>query len=127
MDLSALPRQTQEMIELIGLRDTLALMQARGGLPLYIPLSAAKAGVLREILPTESVMILCQSHLRGTTLELPQAGALLRLARNEEIRASAECGCNNWELAKRHGLTRRQIINIKQNTGSDDDPNLSLF
>ena len=114
------------MIGLIGVSDTLALMKARGGLPLYIAMDAAKAGVLLEILPLAKVQILCESVLRGTTIELPKADAMLRCIRNIDIKTDIENGVNNWTLAKKHNLTRRQIINIKQQV-EVEELNLSLF
>ncbi len=102
----------RELIALIGIVDTLALLEARGGTPLRIPVSADRdsATLLKGILPRDAVVKLCGAW-PGRWLNLPKADRIVRQIRDYYLRQ------DRGELtapatALKYHLTRRQVINI---------------
>ena len=102
----------RELIALIGIVDTLALLEARGGTPLRIPVSADRdsATLLKGILPRESVIKLC-SRWPGQWLNLPKADRITRQIRDYYLRQD-RAALTAPATALKYHLTRRQVINI---------------
>lgn len=118
-----LPPQARQLVRLIGMAHTLTLLEKRGGVTLRIPVNAHEAVVLKEILPIEAIVKLCDA-MAGQRLELPKMDKIIVQIRNlamqnerKELSASS--------VALRYRLSRRQVINICRPTA--DDRQVDLF
>lgn len=129
VDTDRLPGQVRELVRLIGLAETLRLLQARGGIPTYVPYDPARAQVLCAILARHSVDALCRA-MGGQTIETPMPDRVLLQLRNRAIIEDRRRGHSHARLAREHRLSRRQIINILQQQETDaqtEDPTPDLF
>jgi hypothetical protein len=100
----------RELIELIGIVDALTLLERRGGVPLWVTVSADKADALKAILPWEAVVVLCAAK-GGRWLNLPKADRVVRQVRDYYLRLDRQV-MTAAETALKYRLTRRQVINI---------------
>lgn len=107
----SLPPQTKAFVALIGLAETIKLLQARGGSPLYIPKLSDKTRTLPEILQPDSIKKLATSAMAGHIIDLPKADKLLQQLRNLDI-ISQRGIKSRRELAKEFNLTTRHIQGI---------------
>ena len=106
-----LPPQSRAFIALIGLPETIKLLKARGGAPLYIPKHQDKTTVLAEILRPESISKLTISDMAGHSITLPKVDKLLRQLRNIDIISQRGIKTRR-ELALEFNLTTRRIQGI---------------
>lgn len=124
-----LPPQARQLVRLIGMPHTLTLLEKRGGMTLRIPIDPDKCVVLKAILPMEAIAKLC-AEMPGKRLELPKIDKIVKQIRNLAINNERKL-FSAPAVAQRHGLSRRQVINIskdqKDNRQRDllDDFNLS--
>ena len=63
----------------------------------------------------ESTEVLIRRQLGGDRHYIASTQAMECIARHANIRAAAENGISNAEIADRFGLSRRQVRNILQN------------
>lgn len=105
-------RQIRVLVGLIGLPETLKLLEALGGTPVNIPLLACKATRLKAILSSDSIEKLCEK-LGGQRLELPKNDKIMQQLRNHAIRR-LRGRKSAPQLAREFNLTRRMIIYISQ-------------
>lgn len=104
----------RDLIRLIGIVDTLALLEARGGIPLRIPVNADRdsAAVLKAILPPATVVKLCE-RWPGQWLNPPKVDRITRQIRDYHLRNDRE-QMTAPQTALKYHLTRRQVINISK-------------
>ena len=119
-----LPPQVRRLVKIIGLEQTWRLLEARGGIPTYIPEFPDRAGVLKEILTLESIRKLVSDFGSGRVIETPKSDKIKEQVRNLAIDSDAAAGMNNVELARKWDLTRRQIINIRSRLHGEAAPDL---
>ncbi|MGZ8153053.1 MAG: hypothetical protein ACXW1U_14500 [Methylobacter sp.] len=102
----------RDLVGLIGIINTLTLLEARGGIPLRIPVHADRdtANVLKAILPLEDVIKLCDKW-PGQWLNPPKPDRILRQIRDYYLRHDRE-QLTAPAVALKYKLTRRQVINI---------------
>jgi Mor family transcriptional regulator len=106
-----LPPQIRVFVTIIGLAETIKLLQARGGAPIRIPESSKQADVLSLIISPESVSKLRNSHLAGKMISCPKVDKLLQQVRNMDI-LSQKGITSRRQLAQRYDLSTRHVQNI---------------
>jgi len=126
-----LPPQSRAFIALIGLPETLRLLRAYGGTPVYIPKSSDNSKKLAEVLSTQSIDKLANTAMAGRFISLPKVDKLLQQIRNMDI-ISQRGIKSRRELAQEYNLTTRHIQGIwsvKPEKEQDDDtsPQYGLF
>lgn len=121
VDEKLLPPVARQLVRVIGMPETINLLQERGGIPTRMPTAAeAQHGVLGRILTPESIAALTKSDLAGKRLELPKADKALQQLRNLAI-AEARRTHTAPEVARMFRLTRRRVIMINNDVSQDDD------
>lgn len=115
---SLLPTQMRLLIKCIGLPETIALLKAKGGTTIRIPLSPDNCIQFDDILQPESIMKLT-ANLGGKVMELPKYDKIGIQLRDIAIRAARNNTSAN-KLAKDFGLSRRMIIYICGDTTVDN-------
>lgn len=108
----ALPDSMRELVELIGLPATLAIVEARGGIMLSVPKTVAETHWLVPLigLPALEQLVAVYS---GETIEIPRCAAALRALREQRIVQEAE-HASNATLARRYGYTIRGIRKLRR-------------
>lgn len=117
-----LPPQARQLVRLIGMANTLALLEKRGGVTLRIPVNAHEAVVLKEILPMEAIVKLCEA-MPGQRLELPKIDKIVKQVRNRVIKSERK-ELSAASVALRHNLSRRQVINLSKPDADDRQADL---
>lgn len=115
-----LPGILQELADLIGLPGTLKLVEAYGGVRLYVPKKIDAAHELARLIGLDHATTLAETYGGEDHFDIPRAVAATRAARDSRIRADRAAGMTHRELALRYGLTERQIRNILGDEGEDD-------
>jgi len=102
------PNSIQELADVIGLHNALALVKAYGGTRLAVPKLPATKPDLLSLLGEDSYKTLARSY-GGETLEIPRCAKLMTLARDIEILHGRrrKLGCR--ELAAQFAMTERGI------------------
>lgn len=121
--LPLLPPQVKLLAQIIGLHDVMALIEARGGLPVYVPKHADKAGELKTIISNAALRALCAEH-GGTTIDVPKLDVARGQLKAIIIRAERAAGASAREVAVRYRLTRRRVVQIGRDDPADDHPDL---
>lgn len=85
----SMPAMAREIAGLIGMPDTLRLVEALGGTTFPVPKRGNKLGELRfsmleQAVGVKAAEILCQQY-GGTNLYIPRCAEALRIARDAEI------------------------------------------
>lgn len=117
-----LPPQMRQFVRLIGMAHTLTLLEKRGGVTLRIPVNAHEAVVLKEILPLEAIVKLCEA-MPGQRLELPKIDKIVKQIRNR-VMTNERKHYSAASVALRHNLSRRQVINICKPAADDGQADL---
>lgn len=114
IDSSLLPPLLQDFERLIGLKATMDLVRAHGGLRIYIP-SPARVHPdhpIARLIGEPNLRRLAEVYGSEAHFPLPKAVQALLAVRNARIaREYATCKTAR-ELAAEHGLTERQIERI---------------
>lgn len=118
MQVHQLPPQIRVLVQVIGLRATLALLQARGGTPYTVPIDGGRSRVLCEIIGAHAAEKL-SARFKQRTLSLPKLDKAVKQIRDRRIRQDHAQGVSLSELAFRYRLTTRHISNIVQQQRED--------
>lgn len=110
IDLTQLPFVVQDIANVIGLEDTLKLIDRYKGTPMYVPMQVKAEGMILKVIGLNSTIKLIK-QFGGDTLDMPKCSAAIRTIRNNFILKSKLSVC---EVAKKFDLTPRQIRNIKK-------------
>lgn len=110
IDLTNLPFVVQDIANVIGLDDTLKLIDRYKGTPMYVPMQVKSEGLILKIIGLNNTVKLIK-QFGGETLDMPKCSAALRTIRNKIILNSSLSVC---EAARKFDLTPRQIRNIKK-------------
>ena len=131
----ALPHSLAEIIDAIGIGATLKLVEAFGGIRVYVPSAdtlrssqhlARDGHPLARAIGVEAACKLAQLRA-GEFLELPRATAYMRAMRDAAIRDGLE-NASAAALAQQYHTTRRNIFRIKAAGGdAADDAQPDLF
>jgi hypothetical protein len=110
IDFTQLPFVVQDIANVIGLEDTLKLIDRYKGTPMYVPMQVKAEGVILKSIGSNNTIKLIK-QFGGETLDMPKCSAAIRAIRNKIILNSSLSVC---EAAKKFDLTPRQIRNIKK-------------
>ena len=124
IDIKILPYVVQDIAHIIGLADTLKLVDYYKGRKMWVPAEFKPAHILCKIAGATSATKLIAEY-GGETLEIPKCDHAMRAVRNVQIIKSHQ---SQSQLAIEWALTVRQIRNIqgKENIGFDERQD-SLF
>ena len=125
IDIEYLPPLVQELIEVMGLPEAIKLLEARGGLPTYVPERPERSGVLSRIVSDVALCALCGRFGRET-LDLPKMDGITQQLRNRQI-VSAKGQVSGYDLAQQHGLSYRHVKRIWQKAKACDDRQADMF
>lgn len=115
----------QDLVGLIGLHPTMQLVQAYGGVRLYVPkLALDDDHSLVRLIGNEAVKKLQAMYGGEPHFDIPKAERALRAVRDAEIRAKRLCSSVRL-LALEYRLTERQIRTICGEM--EDDRQVGLF
>ena len=111
IEIHKLGTKTRRLIALIGLPETIKLLQARGGAPFFIPKHSDKTRTLQDILLPESIKKLSKSEMSNKIISLPKADKMLQQVR--DIYITSQRGLiSRRQLAKQFNITTRHVLNI---------------
>ncbi|MEM7251283.1 MAG: Mor transcription activator family protein [Pseudomonadota bacterium] len=119
-DLRRLPASVRELVELLGVPETVKLLRTFGGANLYVPKRVSQRMRLLSSVSREAAEQLC-AVFGGEVIELPKADHFTRQLRDREIVRHSAAGASRAELAAKFGLSRRQIGNIRRSYSIEDD------
>jgi hypothetical protein len=126
IDVDLLEPLLRQLVDLIGLPATMAIVDACGGTLLNIPRQADQNETLVRLVGPEKAAILGR-ELGPDRLLIPKAGPALQAARNRRILAELKTRSVR-QVARDFGLGERQVWYIKSQSGQiDDSTSLSLF
>ncbi|MEW5905120.1 MAG: Mor transcription activator family protein [Pseudomonadota bacterium] len=126
IDTDLLPLILQDIVELIGLPLTMTLVQARGGVRLYVPkLEMEDDHYLVQLLGREAAEKLQTMYGGDEHFDLPKAERAMLAVRDATIRRLRASGTSVRSLALEYGLTERQIYFICEDMV--DDRQMGMF
>lgn len=126
IDTDLLPPILQDIVALVGLPLTMTLVQARGGVRLYVPkLELDDDHYLVQLLGREAAEKLQNAYGGDEHFDIPKAERALRAVRDSKIRYQRRCDLSVSSLALEYRLTERQIRTICGELV--DDRQVSLF
>lgn len=111
IDTTIMPKQVQELIELLGVNEAYQFICQFGGQVKYIAKSPQRTSLKTAVKP-ENLAVLC-AHFGGITLEVPKREHFDRQIRNLQIKQDSGDGASRSELALKYNLSIRHIGNIK--------------
>jgi len=111
IDWNALPVTMARLKEVLGTDATLALIAAHGGGNLYVPSRLRQAHPLLQTLGPEAAARLARAY-GGERVDVPKIDAVLRQLRKKDILAARKQGESIADLALRHKLSRRRVLQI---------------
>lgn len=117
----ALPDSVQELVTVVGLTAALRIVEARGGIRLYVPMVASADHWLAALIGLPALEQLV-AYYQGDTLEIPRCVEALRAVRELEIVREAQRGASTAQLARRHGYTERGIRKLRRRVEAQYDP-----
>ncbi|MAZ33403.1 MAG: hypothetical protein CMO06_09690 [Thalassospira sp.] len=127
VDIDQLPQTAAEISEIVGIDAALRLVDAWGGVRIYVPRQIPDDHLLISTLGREEAELLAE-HYGGETILIPRCLAALRAVRNARICRERSEGHGIAVLALRYRLTERQVYAVL--AASDavaDDRQQSLF
>ncbi|MEO5340637.1 MAG: hypothetical protein H7837_08990 [Magnetococcus sp. MYC-9] len=110
-----LPASLTDMVEAIGLTNTLQVVKVYGGTRLFVPKQVHAQHRLANLLGMEQARRLSH-HFAGESLTIPRLAAAMRARRNQEIIRRYDAGESARQLAQAYHLTDRQIYTILSST-----------
>lgn len=124
IDTALLEPILRDLVELIGLHATMAIVAKHGGTLLYISVKGDECEALVALIGAQAAATLSR-HYGGERLFIPKALPALTAARNSNIKADRAAGTSLRELARRYRLGERRICQLLQ--GADEDTSPGLF
>lgn len=108
-----LPPLIQDLIRIMGLDATLALVEKYGGCVVHVPVSeAAIAGhYLLAVISPEALKALIAEY-QGEDINIPKAYRAIIAARNTRLKQDRQRGMTIRQLAQHYQLTERRIYDI---------------
>lgn len=116
IDEKILPFIVQDLANIIGLADTLKLVDHYKGTSMWVPAEFKPDHILCKIIGAESFIKLTKSY-GGEALEIPKCEDALRAVRNEKIRLSDK---SQSQLAREWDVTVRWIRELQKNMDCDE-------
>ena len=121
IDSSLLPPILRDIVDLVGMHPTMKLVEAYGGVRLYVPKGElAEDHYLVRLIGREAAEKLQAMYGGEPHFDIPKAERAMRAVRDARIRAQRP-GTSVRALALEHRLTERQIRTICGELGEDDN------
>lgn len=116
-----LPPKLREIAEFCGDETALLLLEHAGGGHVAVPQpdNLHPMHQLVEWLGPVLARSFCQAF-SGEIIQIPKAAAAMRIVRNRQIREERLAGASLFTLARRYGLTERQVMVIAGRAEPDD-------
>lgn len=111
MDINNLPQAMLDLIDATDLNTACCLVQAFGGVRVYIPHKLPANHSLVCVLGNARAEQLIKNY-GGESLNIPRCAHALRSLRNTKIKQDRDNGLTTSELSLRYGLTERQVYCI---------------
>ena len=111
IDIDQLPQSAAEIVEVVGVEAALRLVEAWGGIRLYVPQQMPEDHLLVSALGRAEAGQLADRY-GGETIQIPRCLHALRAVRNAHIRRERYDGASPALLALRYRLTERQVYSI---------------
>lgn len=106
-----LPPKLLEIAEYCGEKTAMDLLQNYGGGHLCVPQQVDAMHQLSQVLGVVAATAFCR-NFAGETIQIPKAAKAFRSLRNTEIRRLRAAGEPLFNVARKYGLTERQILTI---------------
>lgn len=119
-----LPGVLLEMVRLVGLPATLAIVRAYRGIQLYVPSRFDPDHPLVKLAGHAAAAALIERY-GGDKFDIPRALIAIKAVRDKRIRAERAAGATHARLAITYELTERQIRNILG--PEEDDRQMGMF
>lgn len=113
--LSDLPESLKNMVNVIGLAPTMAIVNAFGGTILFIPKKTNDRHRLINLIGIDQFKLIVSSF-GGNSFAVPRMANVIRSNRNREIVQRYDSGDSVYTLASAYKMTNRQIYNILSKT-----------
>lgn len=120
IDIDQLPQSAAEIVDVVGVEAALRLVEAWGGVRLYVPQQMPKDHLLVSTLGREEADELAARY-GGESIQVPRCLHALRAVRNTRMRRERARGDSPALLALRYRLTERQVYSILANTAEPED------
>lgn len=128
VSLADLPKSALDLIELIGMPATIALIEAMPAINFPVPrgednnvAGASRFAYLVDAVGDEAARILV-SHFNGTDMYVPSCKRAILRARDRKIVADYDAGTSIFELALKYKLSYRSIEMILKRTDTTPVP-----
>lgn len=108
---AALPDSLRRMAEQCGMDTVTALVNVFGGGHLCVPKTLSPGHRLLTALDPDAAQALVRCY-GGETVIIPKGDHTRRAERNQAIRQDRAAGAKVLDIARRHGLTERRILDI---------------
>lgn len=125
VDVKDLPPLAQELVALIGFSATIQLVEARPGIPTFIPKVLTPEHWLLGTLGQQQAEALVK-HYGGDTITVPNCKLAMVKIRQRLIVQTRADGYSQTEAALLHGVTPRWVREL-ESRDPEPDRNLSLF
>lgn len=106
-----LPKQLQQLINVLGQDAALHLVEHRGGVPLIVPKRVSTDHALCELLGPQAFAALVNEY-GGIRIELPKNDAVLQQLRHQRVRQLRLDGYSIDQIALKTKYSRRWVISI---------------
>lgn len=105
--LDDLPETVKDLVDVIGMKAAMRIVEKRGGIRLYVPKSAKDDHSLSTLIGLDNLEELVKIY-GGEEIEIPRCEEALRAVRQRQIIADLQSG-SCAEVALRHGYTERGL------------------
>jgi Mor family transcriptional regulator len=127
IDLDLLPSRIADLVDVIGLKAALVIVELRGGIRLTVPKKAAPEHWLAEHIGLDALAKLSKVY-GGETIEIDRCAAAIRAVYEARIVREHDSGSSNSDLARRYGYTERGIRKLRRRVqGRVPSLNYDLF
>lgn len=108
-----LPQSIQELIDIVGIKAALIIVEERGGIRLPVPVEVNQGHWLYTAIGKEAFTALVE-YYAGEEIEIPRCSTAMRAIKDHHIAAAANQGASNAELAREFGYTERGIRKLRR-------------
>jgi hypothetical protein len=113
-----LPEKLKEIAEYCGDQTAMDLLQHYGGGHLCVPQQVDAMHQLSQVLGPKAAALFCR-NFAGETIQIPKAAKAFRTLRNAEIRRLRKEHEPLFNVARKFGLTERQVLTICNGMDAD--------
>lgn len=126
VDVKDLPPLAQELVAIIGFSATIHLVEARPGIPLFVPNALPSDHYLIGVVGEKAAQALVKNY-PGETITVPNCKlALVKIRQRHIVKSRQQDGFSQTEAALLHGVTPRWIREIESRE-PEVEKNLRLF